>query len=57
MATEFWLSERHWKRPFTFLRRNSCGLRLVNDGRVTSSILQVLKSDGAGRGVGDLRAS
>ena len=46
MATEFWLSERQWKRLAPLLPRKSRGVPRVDDRRVISSIVHVLKSGG-----------
>lgn len=42
--TEFWLSERQWKRLAPLLPRKSRGVPGVNDHRVISGVLHVLKS-------------
>ena len=46
MATEFWLSERQWKRRAPLLPRKSRGVPRVDDRRVISGIVHVLKSGG-----------
>ena len=46
MATEFWLSERQWKRLAPLLPRKSRGVPRVDDRRVISGIVHVLKSGG-----------
>ena len=46
MATEFWLSERQWKRLGPLLPRKSRGVPRVDDRRVISGIVHVLKSGG-----------
>jgi transposase len=46
MATEFWLSERQWKRLAPLLPRKSRGVPRVDDRRVISGIVHVLRSGG-----------
>ncbi|TLU70730.1 transposase [Lichenicoccus roseus] len=46
MATEFWLSERQWKRLVPLLPRKSRGVPRVDDRRVISGVVHVLKSGG-----------
>ena len=46
MATEFCLSERQWKRLAPLLPRKSRGVPRVDDRRVISGLVHVLKSGG-----------
>ena len=46
MVTEFWLSERQWKRLASLLPRKSWGVPRVDDRGVISGIVHVLKSGG-----------
>ncbi len=42
----FWLSDEHWKRIEPFLPTDVRGVERVDDRRVISGIVQVLKSAG-----------
>jgi len=44
MASEFWLSDQQWSAIEPLLPRNQPGARRVDDRRVISGIVQVLKS-------------
>ena len=44
MANEFWLNDRQWSGDQPLLPRNQPGARRVDDRRVISGILHVLKS-------------
>ncbi|TLU70729.1 transposase [Lichenicoccus roseus] len=46
MVTEFWLSDRQWKQLAPLLPRESRGVPRVDDRRVISGIVHVLKSGG-----------
>lgn len=46
MAGEFWLNERQWKRLQPLLPRKSRGIPRVDDRRVISGIVHVMKSGG-----------
>ena len=46
MAGEFWLNERQWKRLQPLLPRKSRGFPRVDDRRVISGIVHVMKSGG-----------
>ena len=43
MASEFWLNERQWSAIEPLLPRNQPGARRVDDRRVISGIIHVLK--------------
>ena len=44
MSGEFWLNERQWKRRHPLLPRKSRGVPRVDDRRVISGIVHVMKS-------------
>ena len=46
MADEFWLNKRQWKRLQPLLPRKSRGVLWVDDRRVISGIVHVMKSGG-----------
>jgi transposase len=46
MANEFWLNDRQWLAIEPLLPRNQPGARRVDDRRVISGIVHVLKSGG-----------
>ena len=46
MASEFWLNEGQWKRLQPLLPRKSQGIPRVDDRRVISGIVHVMKSGG-----------
>lgn len=46
MSELFWFSDKQWKRIEPFLPTNTRGMKRVDDRRVLSGIVHVLKSGG-----------